>query len=107
LLPRRRDFERRAFDLTGGESLDHHRVAELLSAAIGKPIVYRDVAPEALLPRLVSAGLPADYAGFLLTILHYFKLGYAERVTTSVRDLTGRAPRRFEDYARERREAFL
>jgi uncharacterized protein YbjT (DUF2867 family) len=105
-LLQRHEFDDRAFDLTGGESLDHDEVATLLSAALGRVIRYEDIAPEAMRPGLLAAGLPADYADFLLTILHYFKLGYAERITSAVQDITGRPPRRFADYAHDYRESY-
>lgn len=96
----------RAFDLTGDEALDHDQVAVLLSQALGRTIRYEDITPETMRPGLLAAGLPADYADFLLTILHFFKLGYAERVTSAVRDITGAAPRRFTTYAHDYRTAF-
>ncbi|WP_396222353.1 NAD(P)H-binding protein [Gemmatimonas sp.] len=96
----------RAFDLTGDDALDHDQVAVLLSQALGRTIRYEDITPETMRPGLLAAGLPADYADFLLTILHFFKLGYAERVTSAVRDITGAAPRRFTTYAPDYRTAF-
>jgi hypothetical protein len=58
-------------------------------------------------PGLVAAGLPLAYAESLLTILHYFKLGYAERITDSVSRITGQTPRLFGDYAAAHRAAFV
>lgn len=87
------------FDLTGGRAIDHDEVASILTKASGKNITYQEVTPEEMLPGLLSAGLPQDYAQFLLMILNYFKLGYAEAVTDSVINITGKAPRSFEEYA--------
>ena len=94
------------FDLTGAEALDHDQVAAILSAATGRTIGYTDVAPDALRPGLLAAGLPAAYADFLLLILGYFKAGYAERTTDALQRITGRAPIRFEQYARDYRAAW-
>jgi len=99
-------FDNRAFDLTGDEQLDHTQVAALLSAELGRTIRYEDITPETMRPGLLAAGLPAAYADFLLLILGYFKLGYSERITTAVQDITGKSPRRFADYAREYRAAY-
>jgi nucleoside-diphosphate-sugar epimerase len=99
-------FDNRAFDLTGDEQLDHTQVAALLSAELGRTIRYEDITPESMRPGLLAAGLPAAYADFLLLILGYFKLGYSERITTAVQDITGKSPRRFADYAREYRAAY-
>lgn len=99
-------FDDQAFDLTGDEPLDHTEVAALLSAELGRSIRYEDITPEEMRPGLLAAGLPEAYADFLLLILHYFKLGYSERITTAVQDITGKPPRRFAAYARDYREAY-
>jgi uncharacterized protein YbjT (DUF2867 family) len=90
-----------AFDLTGPEALDHDEVAALLASASGRSIVFEDITAEAMRPMLLGAGLPADYAEFLITILGYFKAGYSARVTDSVQKITGRSPRSFATYARD------
>nr|MCU0619700.1 NAD(P)H-binding protein [Gemmatimonadaceae bacterium] len=84
-----------AFDLTGGESLDHHAVAAILTEVLGHPITYRAVTADAMRPGLLAAGLPPAYVESLLTILEFFRLGYAARVTDAVATITGRPPRTF------------
>ncbi len=103
----RHDVDNRAFDLTGSQALDHDEVAAILTRATGRTITYQDIPPQALLEGLLQAGLPADYAGFLVTILGFFKAGYSERTTDAVQTLTGRAPRRLEQYAQEHRSAWV
>jgi uncharacterized protein YbjT (DUF2867 family) len=92
-------FANRDFDLTGALALDHKEVAAILTQASGKPIGFTDIPPQAMLTALKEAGLPQDYAEFLLVILGYFKAGYAERTTDHVREITGRAPRTLAQYA--------
>lgn len=105
-LLQRSDLDNQAFDLTGSEALDHRDVAALLSRTLGRTIRYDDITPDAMRGGLLAAGIPADYAEFMLTILHYFKLGYSERVTDSVERITGVKPRLFETYARDFRSAY-
>jgi uncharacterized protein YbjT (DUF2867 family) len=100
-------FNGQDFDLTGPEALDHHQVAALLSEATGKRIGYTDIPPEAMREGLLAAGLPADYAEFLLVILGYFKAGYSERTTNAVETITGRAPRTVATYARDYKAAWV
>ncbi len=102
----RHDLDNRDFDLTGGEALDHDAVAAILSREAGRPIAFEDVAPEQMLRNLLAAGLPADYAQFLLVILGFFKAGYAERMTDAVQSITGRAPLTLAQYARDYRQAW-
>lgn len=99
-------FDNRAFDLTGDEALDHDQVAALLSAELGRAIRYEEVTPDTMRAGLLGAGLPPDYAEFLLVILNFFKLGYSERTTTAVQEITGEVPRRFAAYARDYRAAY-
>jgi uncharacterized protein YbjT (DUF2867 family) len=103
----RADFDNQAFDLTGPRALDHAEAAAILTHATGKPIGYTEITPEAMLQGLLGAGLPQAYAEFLVVILGYFKAGYAERTTDAVQQITGQAPRTFEQYARDYRASWV
>jgi uncharacterized protein YbjT (DUF2867 family) len=103
----RDDLAGQAFDLTGPEALDHDEVAAILSKETGRDIRYEDITPEAMEAGLLAAGLPADYAAFMIVILTMLKAGYASPVTPHVEAITGTAPRRFVDYARDHRQAWL
>lgn len=96
-----------AFDLTGPRALDHDEVASILSRVTGRSIRFQDIAPQAMRDGLVGAGVPPDYADFLVMILGFFKAGYSERTTDAVAQITGRAPRSFEAYAADYRQAWL
>jgi len=97
----------RDFDLTGPRALNHDEVAAILARVSGKPFVFTDITPEAMLRGLTDAGMSTDYAGFLVTILGYFRAGYAERTTDAVRAVTGRDPRTFEQYAQDHRASWV
>jgi uncharacterized protein YbjT (DUF2867 family) len=99
--------DNQAFDLTGDEALDHDEVAAILSRESGRTITYLDVPSDAMRAPMLAAGLPANYVEFLLLILGYFKAGYSERTTNAVQQITGVAPRRFADYAREQRDVWM
>lgn len=100
-------WDNRDFDLTGDQALDHDEVAAILSRVTGRAISFQDVTPEDMRPGLLAAGLPADYADFLLMILGFFKAGYSERTTDAVQTITGQTPRRFEAYAQDHRSHWL
>ena len=69
-------------------------VGKVVQGDLGPSMVFYDKD----VSELLGAGLPADYAEFLLTILGYFKAGDAERTTDAVQRITGRAPIAFEQY---------
>jgi len=95
------DFLNTAHDLTGAEALDHAQVAEILSKVTGRTIAYTDIAEDEMRHGLLNAGLSADYTELLLLLLQEFKAGHAAHITDEVRRITGKAPIRFEQYARE------
>ncbi len=99
-------FANQAFDLTGPRALDHAEVASILTKASGRPIGFTDITPDAMRQGLTDAGMPSDYAEFLVTILGYFKAGYAERITDAVRLITGSEPRTMEQYAEDYRASW-
>ena len=100
-------LDNRAFDLTGPQALDHAQVAAILSQETGRAIGYQDITPEAMRGGLLGAGLPAPYVEFMLLILSYFRAGYSERTTDAVQQITGRAPRTLQQYARDHRASWL
>jgi uncharacterized protein YbjT (DUF2867 family) len=95
-----------AFDLTGPRALDHDQVASAIASVTGRRIAYEDIPPETLRQGLVSAGVPADYAGFLLVIFGFLREGYNAPVTDHVRKILGRDPAGFEQYAQEAKAAW-
>ena len=101
------DFDQQAFDLTGPRALDHDEVAAILSQAAGRTITFEDITADAMRARLLQGGVPAPYAEFMVTILGFFKAGYAERTTDAVQRITGRAPRSIEQYAQDNRQAWV
>lgn len=94
-------FDNQAFDLTGGKALDHKQVAAILSQTTGKKVVYENISSGQMLEGLIQAGLPRNYAEFMIVILDFFKQGYSERTTDSVEKITGRKPIAFEQYAQD------
>ena len=92
--------EGRIYTLTGPEALSHGEMAEKLSKALGRPISYVEVTPEAMHEALVSMKMPPWQAdGFIEDYAHYRRDEAAE-VASGVEDATGKAPRSFDEFAR-------
>lgn len=102
-----KSFANGDFDLTGPQAVDLTEAAAVLTRVTGKTVAFADISPDAMLEGLLAAGLPKDYAEFLVLILGYFKAGYAERTTDVVQQITGRAPRTIEQYANDYRASWL
>jgi uncharacterized protein YbjT (DUF2867 family) len=93
--------DRRDFDLTGPEAIDHTHVAAELSRVSGRTITYEEISPNDFKNGLLAAGLPKDYAEFMLMIIGFLREGYSARTTTSVKEITGVEPRGVAAYAND------
>jgi uncharacterized protein YbjT (DUF2867 family) len=95
-----------AYVLTGPEAITYERVAADLSAATGRDVAFVDVSDAAAREGMLAHGMPEPVAAFLVGMFRALRDGADARVTTTVRDLTGREPRPFAAFARERAAAF-
>ncbi len=90
-----------AYTLTGPDAFSYDELAETLSSAVGHTITHVDLPPNELRYGMVDMGMPDEIADRLLDLERYFRSGEASPVTDDIERVTGRAPRRFADYARE------
>jgi uncharacterized protein YbjT (DUF2867 family) len=96
----------KTYPITGGEALSQPEMAALLSAALGKSVKYVDLPPEQFKQGLLSAGLPEWLAADYVTMHRAFSSGAASAIATTVRDVTGKAPRSFEAFTHDYAAAF-
>jgi len=94
----------RAYNLTGGESLNNQQMLDIIGKAAGHPIAYVDVPESAA--REAMTGMPPVMIDWFLSLHQVIKQGWAAGVTDDVRTLTGHAPRRFADFAAENASAW-
>lgn len=95
------DHKNKALNITGPRAVSHDEVAAILSGATGLAISYVDISPEDFKAGLLSAGVPEDYAGFLVYIAGALKDGHASAVLGTVKDITGKEATSFEQYAKD------
>lgn len=93
--------EGKIYDLTGSEALTHTDMAERLSVALDRQIAFVDIPPEAMQDAVIGFGMPAWQADGLLEDYAHYRRGEAAAIASGVQDATGKAPRRFEDFARD------
>ena len=97
----------KTYDLTGPESLSHSEMAKKLSDALQREIVFVDISPETLKNILLSVGFPNWQAEGLVEDYAHYKLGEAAEVKSGVMEATGKAPRSFDDFAKDYAPLFL
>ena len=88
-------------DITGDDPRSHTAVAAALTRASGRPVNYEPLTEDEMRERGRRAGLPAGPLEYLLTLYALVRDGHAARTTRTVKDLLGRPPRGFEDFAQD------
>ncbi len=96
--------EGRAYVITGGESLTQRRQAEILAAAAGHPVTVEDQDPDEWREQAVTF-MPPAFADDLLAFWRSALAGPG-RTDATVRQITGAAPRSFDDWAADHAAAF-
>ena len=88
----------RAYDLTGGKSLDYYKVADIFTAVLGRKITYKDPSSVAFLMATVRHGTPLKFALVMQMLYGSTRNGIADVLTDDVSRLLGRPPRPFRQY---------
>ena len=93
--------------LTGSEAMSYRQAAEIISAAISRPLRFVDESPEEARVRRVREGMPPAVIESALAIAAYQRAGgKTVTITSTVADLTDRPPRTVAEFAREYAAAF-
>lgn len=93
-------------ELTGPQLLSWPEALRLLSSELGETVTFRTTDALRLLQRLAQAGVKPGLAELLITREWAIMAGENERITSTVRDLTGQEPRTVEQFVHEARDAF-
>ena len=95
----------RAHLVTGPEALGFEEVARRLSARLGRTVAFRPTSAHETRRALEEAGAPPWRVELVLAFYEGFESGDGAEVSESVRELTGREPRSFEDFVDDHLEA--
>lgn len=98
---------RTRLDITGPAVVTQAELAQMASEISGRPVAYVPVTPEALKAGMVAGGLPEPVADLVVSFDVATAQGALAVASSTVKDLTGRAPQRVYDFLAERRAALL
>lgn len=98
--------EGKAYELTGPQALTHDQAAGILSRVLGREIRYVPISHEQYKQGALAAGMPPVYVDALVDLDRYYAEGQLSAVTPAVRELTGRDPIRFEQFAKDYADTF-
>ena len=91
----------KTYTLTGPEALAYDELANELSKVLGRPIRYISLSPSDLKHGMLAEGMPEAIADRMLDLERYFREDQASCITNDIKQMTGRDPRRFAQYARD------
>jgi uncharacterized protein YbjT (DUF2867 family) len=100
-------YEGKSLDLTGPEALSCARIAEIFSKTLGRRISYVNVGEEDARAELEAAGVPGWLVDPMLELYHHYRQGEGERVSTGVRDVTGKDALPFTRFANDYGQSLL
>lgn len=86
------------FHPTGGEALTHAEVARCFTERLGREITYVDLPVEQMVAQMLASGMPEDFARGLGVMMAGMAAGFAADITDTFFKLTGRQPRRFNQF---------
>ena len=93
--------EGKAYELTGSKAVTYDEAAEILSKAVGREIRHVAITPEQYRQGALAMGMPAPYVDALVDLDRAYSTGTLKQVTPAVRELTGREPITFEQFAKD------
>ncbi|MDQ5812494.1 MAG: hypothetical protein M3358_17535, partial [Actinomycetota bacterium] len=96
----------KTYTLTGPEAITFERVTEELSAVAGRRVEFVAVPDEAARQGMIEQGMPEFVAGQIVAVFGFLRRGAQDRTTDTVRALSGREPRGFAEFARDRAGLF-
>jgi uncharacterized protein YbjT (DUF2867 family) len=97
----------RVLELTGPRSQDMNGVAEEYARALGRPVSYVDIPPDAWAKQVLAAAALGPYVDeHLLTVARLHRENRYDRMTTTVEDVTGRPAESVEEFVRRHIDLF-
>lgn len=100
------NHDRRAYALTGPESLSYRDLARELTRVLARPIVYQPVTPAAFEQAMCAAGVDAWLAHAVADIQAAFASGAFAKPSEDLGELLARPPHHFTDFLRDHLAAF-
>jgi uncharacterized protein YbjT (DUF2867 family) len=94
------------YELSGPEVLNSSDLAHIISQVLNRNITFIEPTLEMTLQSFREAGLPEWFISDFPTLLAHNQSGVLARVTTAVRDVTGRNALSFEQFVRDHIDAF-
>ncbi len=96
----------KAYDLTGPEAITVAEVAKAIGEASGREVHYVDVPEETARKGMSDMHMPTWMVDAMMELNAICKAGYASGISPLVKQITGKAPNTFAEFARDRAAAW-
>jgi len=96
----------KTYTITGPAAVTHAEIANSLGNAIGRPVRFESIPPEAFIAALTGVGMPKWQAEGLAEDYAHYERGEASAVSPDVAQVTGTSPRSLRDFAHDYSDAF-
>ena len=91
----------KAYDLLGPQPLSYAEVAAKISGVVGRTISYVDMSDEDYVSAMTGAGVPPPDVEQLLDLHRFIRAGNFPKSSPTIKDVTGRNPVTFDQFARD------
>jgi uncharacterized protein YbjT (DUF2867 family) len=88
----------RVYDITGPQALTHAEIALQIGNAMGRPVSFIDVPPEAMRQAVLDVGFPLWQADGLIEDYAHYARGEAEGVSSHFNEVTSQPARSFAEF---------
>lgn len=101
------DWVGQILELTGPESMTTAEQVKILAQLLNQPLTCQETEIETSIENMIRRGMPHDFAQAMGQVIAGVRRGEADKVTETVKQITGRPAQRFSDWARERANVWL
>ena len=81
--------------------------AKILSEALGKEVTHVSLSKQQLFERFTGLGFPQDYAQLLAGNASDVAYGSEDRLSTAVKDITGKEPVSFKEFVAQNKAVWV
>lgn len=92
------------YTLTGPRAYDHNEAMAIISDVVGETFSFTPISDDDFRHAMKEIGYPEDMTEFMIEIYGMVKAGFTSGIFNDVKDVLGREPISFEQYARDYQE---
>lgn len=92
--------------LTGPETIDHFRAAEIFSEVLGEVITYENPDDDTYRKELLNKGFSREYIDAMIAVFGKIRRGRVKQKSDTVEQILGRSPISLKEYAEEMKDHF-